>query len=95
LKIPDLGGVAEDDIQRILMTLPKFPVYFGDVILSDLKCLVLNFKAQWVRLLEKQKSIILNSAHNFLDIIELKEDIYLNRHAREKRWGKIRKVPNN
>jgi hypothetical protein len=33
-----LGGVAEDDIQRISMTLakfPKFPVYFGDVILID------------------------------------------------------------
>jgi hypothetical protein len=30
-----MGRVAEDDIQRISMTLPKFPVYFGDVILSD------------------------------------------------------------
>jgi hypothetical protein len=29
------GGVAEDDIQMISMTLPKFPVHFGDVILSD------------------------------------------------------------
>ena len=29
-----LGGVAGDDIQSISMTLPKFPVYFGDVILS-------------------------------------------------------------
>ena len=33
-KAGHLGGVAEDDIQRISMTLPKFPVYFGDVILS-------------------------------------------------------------
>ena len=24
-----MGGVTEDDIQRISMTLPKFPVYFG------------------------------------------------------------------
>jgi hypothetical protein len=30
-----LGGVAEDDIQRISMTLPKFPEHFGDVILID------------------------------------------------------------
>ena len=30
-----LGGVTEDDIQRISITLPKFPVYFDDVILSD------------------------------------------------------------
>ena len=30
-----LGGVAEDDIQRISMTLPKFPVYLGDAILRD------------------------------------------------------------
>jgi hypothetical protein len=30
-----LGGVAEDDIQRISMTLPKCSVYFGDVILID------------------------------------------------------------
>ena len=33
-----LGRVTEDDIskiQRILLTLPKFPLYFGDVILTD------------------------------------------------------------
>jgi hypothetical protein len=30
-----MDGIVEDDIQRISMTLPKFPVYFGDVIHSD------------------------------------------------------------
>jgi hypothetical protein len=30
-----LGGVSEDDKQRISMTLLKFPVCFGDVFLSD------------------------------------------------------------
>ena len=32
-----LGGDAENDIpkkQRISVTLPEFPIYFGDVILS-------------------------------------------------------------
>jgi hypothetical protein len=41
-----MGGVTEDDIQRISVTLPKFPVCFGDVILrSPPKCPVLDFKA--------------------------------------------------
>jgi hypothetical protein len=30
-----MSGVVDDDIQNISMTLPKFPVYFEDVILSD------------------------------------------------------------
>jgi hypothetical protein len=32
---PEMSGVADDNIQRISMSMPKFSVYFVDVILRD------------------------------------------------------------